>query len=278
MNPHGNASESFAAAADSSPRSTLRAVLLTLLMPGLGHVYCGELIAGLAWAALGSFSGVISLWALATHPSHLAITSVPMWIVTLLSVSHVILVAKRCPEDYQLRSFNRSYVYLLLLCISSCGVVGHGLLVRTNIVAAYVTPSSDMEPTLHPGDRFLVDKTAYRQHAIAIGDLVVFKDPASPERTFIKRVAAHAGSSIEVKQGKLRVDGKAYECNGDANHDLPPFGPVIVPEYNVFVLGDNLGNSKDSRHFGPVPIVGITGKPTFLFWSKADFGRFGSLK
>ena len=51
----------------SSPRSLFRAVLMTLLMPGLGHVYCGELVMGLAWAALGSLSGVISLWGLATR-------------------------------------------------------------------------------------------------------------------------------------------------------------------------------------------------------------------
>ncbi|MGI9472305.1 MAG: signal peptidase I [Rubripirellula sp.] len=269
--------QSTAQSTPSAPRSTLIAVLLTLLMTGLGHIYCGELIIGLSWAALGSCSGVISLWAL-THSANFAVASIPMWVVSFAAVFHVVLVAKRCPPNYQLRSFNRTYVYALLVAISSFGVIGHGLLIRSNIVTAYVTPSRDMEPTLRPGDRFLADKTAFRHESVGIGDLIVFKDPATLMRTFVKRVAATAGSRVEVEEGQLLIDGEVYQPDNGANHDLPPFGPMIVPDYNVFVVGDNLGLSNDSRNFGPVPITGVVGRATFLFWPSGELGRFGALR
>lgn len=261
----------------SAPRSPFRAVLMTLLMPGLGHVYCGELVMGLAWAALGSLSGVISLWALATRSPHLALASIPMWVISLAAVAHVVLVAKKCPADYQLRSVNRVSVYLLLLAISSLGVVGFGIQFRTNYIAAYVTPSRDMEPTLRPGDRFLVDKTAFNSNGIEMFDLVVFKNPELPKRTYIKRVAALPGSTVEVKDGQLYIDGELYEYDGAVNQDLAPYGPFVVPEYNVFVVGDNLGKSRDSRHFGPIPNLGVIGKASFLFWPHGDVSRFGTL-
>jgi signal peptidase I len=264
-----------------SPRSTLRAVLLTLLMAGLGHVYCGELVVGLMWAAAGALSGVISLWVLATQDGIVALASLPMWLVTIAAVAHVWSTASKCPKDYRLKQYNRASVYILLLAISSFGVVGHGQLIRSNIVEAYITPVSNMKPTLRAGDRFLVDKTAYRDSPIEVGDVVVFKNPANPRMAFVKRVVAVAGDRVEMREGKLIVNDQpttgliAGEGNAVPAGD---FTELKVPPYNCFVLGDNRSNSRDSRHFGPIPYATVLGKATVIFWSIDSWSRLGQIE
>lgn len=258
-----------------SPRSPIRAVVLSLLMFGLGHVYCGQLTTGLIWAAVGALGGVISLWALATQETNLVAASLPMWVISVVAAIHAWWSARNCPADYRLKSYNRWYVYVLLLLISSVGVVGHGLLIRSNLVEAYVTPSADMHPTFQVGDRFLVDKTAYRNEPVHVGDLVVFKNPANRRRTYIKRVVALAEDKIEIRGGQLLVnDGPV----GDSDPAVDDFGPLTVPKYNCFVLGDDRPKSRDSRHFGPVPEVAVLGRATMIYWPQGSWSRFGRVE
>ena len=257
-----------------SPRVPSRAVLLTLLMTGLGHVYCGELVTGLAWAAVGAITGVFSLWTMATQGADVGAASLPMWVVAIAAAVHVWSTARHAPVDYQLKSYNRWYVYVLLLIISSVGVIGHGLIVRSNLVEAYVTPVSDMSPTLLKGDRFLVDKTAYADTAVEVDDIIVFKSPVDPKKAWVKRVVALAGDTVEIRNGQLMVNDRA---RGQQDPEIEDFGPVVVPEYNYFVLGDNLARSRDSRHFGVVPNVGVLGRAVSVFWPQESWYRFGRI-
>ena len=264
-----------------SARSPIGAVLLTLLMTGLGHVYCGELVIGLAWAAVGAFSGVMSLWALATQKAIVTLASLPMWLVTIAAVVHVWSIARKCPNDYRLKQFNRWEVYVLLLAISSCGVVGHGLLLRSNIVEAYVTPVSNMLPTLQAGDRFLVDKTAYRDAPVQVSDVVVFMNPANPKQAYIERVVAVAGDKVEMRDGKVIVNDQPTAGLIAGETDTSPsgdFGPIVVPPHNCFVLGDNRPRSRDSRHFGPIPYATVLGKATVIFWPQKSWSRAGRIE
>lgn len=148
-----------------------------------------------------------------------------------------------------------------------------------------------MEPTVQVGDRIVVNKAAYGLRlplserwlmffgGPARGEVVVLDPPKedksdNPTFVLLKRVVAVAGDLVEVRDGKVTIDGKPTDV--DANLELgggPDFGPVRVPDGKVLVLGDNRGNSRDGRIFGFIDrgqvlgrafaVVGRDGKPIF---------------
>jgi signal peptidase I len=178
------------------------------------------------------------------------------------------------------------------------------LLIKTFLLQAFYIPSASMEPTLLVGDRVLVEKVSYRFGEPQRGDVVVFeKDlrlvgtpggvgqersplgrigdavrglfgfPTGGEQDFIKRVIAVGGDTIEGRSGIVFLNGEAlaepYLPEGTQTSD---FGPTTVPEGMIFVMGDNRGNSDDSRNFGPVPVDTVVGKAFLLIWPPSDFG------
>ena len=178
------------------------------------------------------------------------------------------------------------------------------LLIKTFLLQAFFIPSASMEPTLMVGDRVLVEKISGRFGNPGHGDVVVFeKDlaqvvspsedgdnepvwtdvvnavkglfgfPTGSSQDFIKRVIAIEGDTVQGKGGEVLVNGKkvdeSYLPDGISTSE---FGPVDVPTGMIFVMGDNRGNSDDSRNFGPVPEDSVVGKAFLLIWPPADFG------
>lgn len=141
-------------------------------------------------------------------------------------------------------------------------------LLKLVIVQPFYIPSGSMEPTLFPGDRVLVSKLVFRFRNPEPGDVVVFGAPRDvQERDFIKRVVAIEGQTVEVKDGKVYVDGKLREEPYVASQqDHTNFGPVTVADDNVFVMGDNRANSSDSRVFGPFDRDRILGEAFVVYW------------
>jgi signal peptidase I len=142
------------------------------------------------------------------------------------------------------------------------------LFIITFIAQSFLVQGASMEPSLHNGQRLLVDKIVYRIRPPQRGEIVVFRYPADPRRRFIKRVMGLPGDQIEVRRHKLYINGVAVEesyINGPTYGD---FGPFIVPENTVFVLGDNRNNSDDSRFsdVGAVPLELIVGRALFVYW------------
>lgn len=151
------------------------------------------------------------------------------------------------------------------------GALLAALLIKTFLFQAFFIPSSSMEQTLLVGDRVLVNKLAYEFGDIERGDVVVFHKPealaASETDEFIKRVIALPGDVVEARDGVVFVNDVAVE------EDYLPAGTytaglaeVVVPGDSVFVLGDNRGNSTDSRVFGPIPIDSIVGQAFVRVW------------
>ncbi len=145
---------------------------------------------------------------------------------------------------------------------------GIAFVIKLFVVQPFYIPSGSMEPTLFPGDRVLVNKFIYRFRNPEPGDIVVFVAPRDvQERDFIKRVVAVEGQTVEVKDGKLYVDGKARdEAYIASTRDHATFGPVTVADDNVFVMGDNRSNSSDSRVFGPFDRDRIVGEAFATYW------------
>lgn len=142
------------------------------------------------------------------------------------------------------------------------------LVIRTFIVEVYRVDGSSMENTLHTEERVLVNKFLYRWNIREpqYGDIIVFKYPRQPDRDFIKRVVALADDTVELKQGKVFVNGKPFPEVETVRMTNDDFGPYTVPAESVFVLGDNRNNSEDSRIFRQVPLQNIRGLAFARIW------------
>ena len=117
-----------------------------------------------------------------------------------------------------------------------------------------------MEPSYHDGDRLLLEKVPKGPER---GDVVVFYYPRDTRRSFIKRIIALPGEQVEIRDGVVLINGEAIaEPYVAAEHNQLPghFGPEVIPEGHVFVLGDNRDHSNDSRSWGPLPTSLIYGK------------------
>ena len=146
--------------------------------------------------------------------------------------------------------------------------------VRPFIVAAYWVPTESMVPTLLAGDRVFANKFIYRFSEPERGDIVVFESVNGGEEDLIKRVVALPGDEIEVRNGTLLVNGEEQEeiYIKPQFPDGSVYGPEKVPEGYVFVMGDNRGNSADSRVFGLLPVENIEGEALVRLWPTTRLG------
>ncbi len=135
---------------------------------------------------------------------------------------------------------------------------------------------TSMAPLLTDQERIFINKFVYRFEPIERGDVVVFWYPMDRSKSFIKRVVGLSGETVEIRQGRVYVDGKRLE-----EPYVPPrfadtsnYGPIRVPPGEFFVMGDHRASSNDSRVFGTVPNRYIYGKAVFAYW---PVDRFGSI-
>ena len=120
-----------------------------------------------------------------------------------------------------------------------------------------------------------VNKYVYRLESIQRGDVVVFRYPRDPSKSFIKRVIALAGDRIRIESGEVFVNGEALEEDyvPAAYADQRSYGEIVIPPNSYFVLGDHRTMSNDSRDFGPVNVGFIYGKAVFGYWPVDKMGR-----
>lgn len=146
-----------------------------------------------------------------------------------------------------------------------------GGLLRWAVLQPYLIPSPSMEPRIVPGDHIIVNRLSYRLWAPNRGDVVVFAFPKDLKRTFVKRVIAIEGETVELRDNKVFVNNVAIEEPYVKPGEYPPYGPEIVPVGKVFVLGDNRRESEDSREWGLLPKNYLIGKAWFIYY---PFQRF----
>ncbi len=170
------------------------------------------------------------------------------------------------------------------------------LFIRTFIIQAFKIPSGSMKQTLQIGDHILVNKFIYgiklpflMTTIVPIknpkrDDIVVFKFPEDPDKDFIKRVIGIAGDVVECRDKQVYINHKRlnhdFGIHTDSNiisRGVQPrdnFGPVVVPENSLFVMGDNRDHSYDSRFWGFVDLKALRGKALIIYWSwdKENFG------
>lgn len=195
---------------------------------------------------------------------------------------------------------------LLELIVTVAIAVALALLIQAFIVKPYRIPSPSMEPTLTIGQRILVDRLATHP---SIGDVVVFHPPegatpagglsappicANPNQgpghpqacdratrressqTFVKRVVAVGGDTLWIRHGVVYVNGRpekapyARPCGGGPACNMPK--PIVIPPDHYYMMGDNRGDSDDSRYWGPVPQSWIIGVAFFTYWPPDRIG------
>jgi signal peptidase I len=195
------------------PRLPWLAALLSLLMPGVGHAYCGKLTRGLAFGLLYGFAIPAILGLFAYHGPVSTVLFGFLMIAATIGVVAVATVdacrlARRTRHDYAPKAYNCPGIYLLLGLLIQGSNIGYALHVRGSLFEAFRVPAASEYPTIVPGDRILVDKTTYRKTTPSRGDTILFKPPNEHWRThYVKRVVAIAGDTVEIKDGFVSVNG-----------------------------------------------------------------------
>jgi signal peptidase I len=188
------------------------AILLSLIMPGLGQVYCGRLKRGLVLNFLNilPLPIIIGLFSLSDSPSLMLIAIALILaggIVQLTAIIDSAFLAKRS-AGYRLKDYNSPFVYVLLVLIVTGGGVGSALYLRSQRLEAFRVPAASCYPTIFPNDRILVNKNAYKKNDPQRGDLVVHIDPLDRHINYIKRIVAIAGDTVEMKDNRLYINGQ----------------------------------------------------------------------
>ena len=161
------------------------------------------------------------------------------------------------------------------------------IVLQTFVVQAFKIPSGSMIPTFNIGDRIFVNKFLYCARIPFVnirlpimdarrpkrGDIIVFQSPEDPKKDFVKRLIAFGGETVEIKEGRVLVNGRpvaepsiqsvAYRNDGDYGREGEA---VRVPAGYYYALGDNSVNSRDSRYWGFIPKANLIGKAVFIYW------------
>ena len=264
---------------ESKPRKPWIAGLLSLIQPGLGQVYNGE-IRKASFFYLLPIILIPGIRIMCLHAEFIrfflisSVLFIPVYYI--YAFIDAIRTAKLHSIQYCPKKYNKAIAYigigLLVVIISNSLTEG----VKHNIIQAFKFPSGSMEPTLLNGDHILVDrsKAARNPHK---GDLIVFEYPEDPSKDFLKRVVAIEGDTVEGREKVLYVNGKAmpepYTAHKEAD-TIPAnqnprdfFGPQVIPPSSFFVMGDNRDRSYDSRFWGPVSKDKIKGTVKSIYWS-----------
>ncbi len=203
--------------------------------------------------------------------------SVVIWLA-LADLAFVLLYLRKISEDWQfLRSQPRAWLRVQWKEWGEPFLIAALLafVIRSFILGPYKIPTGSMIPTFMIGDRIFVDKVSYRLHPPERGDIIVFKYPLDRKKDFVKRLVGLPGDRIEIREGKLLVNGKAMEDPPFSehyyyNHEDWEYGKtgqiIIVPPRSLFALGDNSAQSSDSRNWGFVPQKDLIGKAILIWW------------
>jgi signal peptidase I len=146
------------------------------------------------------------------------------------------------------------------------------VLINVFLAQSTIVWGQSMEPSLHQNQRLLMEKVGYRWHGPQRGDIVVLPDPAGGPIPLIKRVVGLPGERVTIADGRVFIDGIPLDESYLTQVTQGGGHSWLVPPLHVFVLGDNRGNSRDSRYFGPVPIETIIGHAVFRYWPPNEFG------
>ena len=156
------------------------------------------------------------------------------------------------------------YIKMIIFVVVVVLIVNNFLLINARV------PSESMDKTIMTGDRFFGNRLAYLFDDPERFDIVVFKYPDDESQLFVKRVIGLPGETVEIKDGKVYINGSETPLDDSFTPETPTgdYGPYVVPDGSYFMLGDNRNHSGDSR-FWKQPYVEkekIVGKAIFRYF------------
>jgi signal peptidase I len=297
----------------SASRSPWIAALLSLFCTGLGHIYAGRLVTGLALFLASLLFVPLALLAACLEPATpvlVGLLTAAAAVVLLYPFSAVgaFLSARRAPALFQAGDYHRPLLYTLFVLVGvSYPLVGVNLL-RAQAFEAFQYVERSMNPNLQSGDRVLVNKWAMSGRMPRRGDVVVFRNPHNRRQTWLQRVIALPGDRVEIRAGQVFINGKRLERDrvppdslppggtpdggevfeesnagsryrvllGAAGERAPDFAEKTVPDGSCFLLGDNRDLAVDSRRFGFVSLGDVLGPVQYVYWPMDGWERFGA--
>jgi signal peptidase I len=246
--------------------------VLTLVAPGVGHVYARRPGRAITWLLLAVV--VQTAWLLVLLKSSLA-AALLVAVLALLLVLYLALATRdavRCARFASPAAWPAWIVLLVVLATIGVVVVAQDVLVElivANVAEAYRIPTVSMSPTLVPVDRVVLDKTAYWASDPARGDLVLYRIRQRGEwRDFVKRIVGLPGERVECRGGQVSVDGRTL-VEPYLRAPSRDFESVSVAPRSYLVLGDDRLHSFDSSRpeHGLVPHESILGRVCLVAWS-----------
>ncbi|MBI5591514.1 MAG: signal peptidase I [Deltaproteobacteria bacterium] len=232
------------------------AAVLGLVMPGMGQIYNGEMLKGLSLFVIFLVTLATGFRLTVLLPDRGLIAGALFTLIAatgiyVLSVVAAYRSAKQAEMDFMEKPHPPWVLHVALWLLGSVVVTGFvNDYVKTHIIEAYKIVGASMEPVVLKGDRVITDKTAYQRMPPKRGDVIVFVYPDDRSKIYIKRIEALPGDIITREDGQKET----------------------VPHGSVYVLGDNRGQSTDSRNFGFVPLRDVIGKVRQVYYSSGEAG------
>jgi len=267
-------------------RATL-AGLLSLLFPGMGQLLNRRPRKGLALAIVTLVLGLLlaETQILLTFPTMVAAILISLgWRLFIPAEAAFSAATGKKPEARILLP-RLTYSVIAVVILVATLFPSADQVKRGSGFSAFVVPSGSMCPTICVGDRIVADMHAYKSKLPQRGDLILLKHPMM-DALLIKRVIGVPGDVVAPGPNNIvLVNNEPFHppapCGSpplrkQTESDYPVFQPANVPEGTYFVVGDDLGNSLDSRisGFGVVTPGMVRGKPLFFYWSR-PFSRIG---
>lgn len=199
----------------TSARFPWVALTLSFLSSGVGHIYCGHIVKGLFLYSARFLLPLLCIVAAFIRPSNavfvgmILVPGAAIIGVYLYSSIDAYAIARRSSPDYELKEYNRSSVYWLLIAMQLAYPVALTLGIREYVYEPFFLPERSMSPNFLPNDRILVNKLRREGEIPERGEVVVFRTPPSePGRNWIKRVIGLPGDRIVIKGKTVEVNGK----------------------------------------------------------------------
>jgi signal peptidase I len=268
---------------DNRSREPLLGLLLTIVLPGLGHVYAKQLL-----RAIVAFVVVIAPAAgLVWYFVQPGVKISPFWFIPFL-VPFAAQVLVAADAYRQVVKFNRSHQYVRtlspwIMALLGCGIVSAVIAVNfayvgisfilNSFVMPYRTPPNSMAPTIYENERVFIDLNAYKRSGPSRGSVILYRSPEIRGRVYIHRVMGLPGESVELKDHRVVINGKPLKepwCERIRYYNRGKFGqkkkPVTVPKDSYFVVGDASASSNDSRFWGFVPKANLIGRVFKIYY------------
>lgn len=250
--------------------------LLSLLFPGLGHLYAGGYKYAISLMCSSIVISILLLLVLVHWDANPFNVVLPIAIGFFFPIAAIVSAVRQARTYHSLpekpsRPKTRSIYIGFAVALWA---VEYFLVPGSSIYHSFSIPTSAMESTVRVGDVIIADLHAYNDNAPLQGDIVVFLFPGDQSTIYLKRCIAVGGDVVEVNQKQVFVNGERVTEAKTIQHIDPEidarrdnFGPYRVPKDSYFMMGDNRDDSYDSRYWGPVPKRLVLGRVVRVVWS-----------